>query len=304
MRVPALWHLWFWFSVWQAAVSAQPTYKGSVDLVRVTATVTTDGGRRHIGGLSRADFVILDGGREQQIVAFSAERQPVSVVFLVDVSASMQGRAYDHARRALRAFVADHFQPADEALVCVFNTQTTCANRWSRDADALLNALLPIVPEGPTRLYDAVAFVLPLFQGARHPKQVLVILSDGHDVSSELSGGSVSAQLRQTDVMAYAIAFPSSQTRHLAAIPGKMPGEQVLNLPSLRGLTNATGGTTFPVSEASRIGEAVGRIVRDFESQYLLGYLVPEGRPGYRAIDVKLRERSYDVRARRGYTVR
>jgi hypothetical protein len=42
-------------------VLAQPSFRSAVDLVRVTATVTSDGGGRHMTGLSRDDFVVVDG---------------------------------------------------------------------------------------------------------------------------------------------------------------------------------------------------------------------------------------------------
>ena len=63
-----------------AAVSRQPQFRASTDLVRVTATVTADEGRRQIAKLAREDFVITDGGRVQEITLFSVEPQPMSVV--------------------------------------------------------------------------------------------------------------------------------------------------------------------------------------------------------------------------------
>jgi VWFA-related protein len=280
---------------------AQPTFRTSVDLVRVTATVTAGNGRDHVGGLTSDDFVITDGGREQPITSFSAERQAVSVLFLLDISLSMKGAASEHARRAVLTFVRDYFGHSDEALVCVFNSAVTCANRWTRNADALAAALQPIVPRGATRLLDAVAFVLPLFNEARHRKQVLVVMSDGKDLNSAHSPRAVAEQMRQFDVLTYAIAFPSSDANQLLLSPGSLPGESLLDLPTLRGLTTPTGGRTFPVSSSSRIAEAVRSIVNELGSQYLLGYNMPAGKPGYREITVRLKDKPFDVRARRGY---
>jgi VWFA-related protein len=209
---------------------AQPSFKGAVDLVRVTATVTSDGGRRPVRGLTRDDFVVVDGGREQPIVSFSAEPQAMSVVFLLDISASMRGTASDHAREAVLTFVRDHFGPQDEALICVFNTRTICANRRSRDPAALSAAMAPIPTGGATRVLDAVAFAVGVFDDARHHKQVLVLLSDGRDVDSARSPRQVGSILRQSDVLMYAIAFPSSDSQQLIVPRGRTPGDVLVDL--------------------------------------------------------------------------
>jgi VWFA-related protein len=286
-----------------AVLRAQPAFKISVDLVRVSVTVTSDGGRRHVRGLTQDDFVIIEGGREQPIVSFSAEPQSMSVVFLLDTSASMRGSSSDHARQAVLTFVREHFGLQDEALVCVFNTRTTCANRWSRDPVALAAAMAPIPAAGATRVLDAVATAVGVFDTARHRKQVLVLLSDGLDVDSERSPRQVASILRQSDALMYAIAFPSSDTRQMLVPSGQRPGERLVDLSLLRALTDPTGGLTLHVTAANGIGEAVGRVVAELGQQYLLAYAVPHGPPGFREMTVRLRSSGDRVRARRGYHV-
>jgi VWFA-related protein len=286
-----------------AVLLAQPSFRSAVDLVRVTATVTADGGRRHVRGLTRDDFVVVDGGREQPIVSFSAEPQAMSLVFLLDISASMRGTASDHARQAVLTFVRDHFGPQDEALICVFHTRTICANRWSRDPAALSAAMAPIPAGGATRVLDAVVFAVGVFGDARHHKQVLVLLTDGKDIDSERSPRQVASILRQSDVLMYAIAFPSSESQESVVPRGRRPGEALVDLPLLRRLTDPTGGLTQHVTAASRIGEAVGKVVAELGQQYLLAYAVPAGPPGFREITVRLRSNGEKLRARRGYHV-
>jgi VWFA-related protein len=282
---------------------AQPSFKSAVDLVRVTATVMSDGGRRPVRGLTKDDFVIIDGGREQPIVSFSTEPQAMSVVFLIDISASMRGSATEHARQAMLTFVRDHFGLHDEALICVFNARTICANRWSRDPAALSAAMAPIPTGGATRVLDAVAFAVGEFDDARHHKQVLVLLSDGKDVDSERSPRQVASILRQSDVLRYAIGFPSSDTQQQIVPRGRRPGEGLVDLPMLRSLTDPTGGLTQQVTAASRIGEAVGSVAAELGHQYFLAYAVPAGPPGFREIAVRLRSSGDRVRARRGYQI-
>jgi VWFA-related protein len=288
-------------AVSQPVATQQPTYKSSVDIVRVTATVTTDSGREHVRGLTKADFIVEDAGREQPITLFSAERQPVSVLFLLDNSLSMRGTASEHAREAILTFVREYFGPSDEAMVCAFNSAIACANRWTRDARALAFALRRMEPRGATRLFDAIAFSLQQFDRAQHHKQVLVLMSDGKDLNSAHSAGDIVERMRGIELLTYAIAFPSSDANQLLGVPGRLTGERLLDLPALNSLTRPTGGNTIAVNAASRISEAVRTIVDELGNQYLLGYAMPPGPPRYREITVRLKKHSFNVRARRGY---
>ena len=85
------------------ARAQQPVFKGGVDLVNVTATVT-DGNGRFVSGLTKDNFVVYDEGKPQEIVTFSTERVPVSLGMLLDVSASMTEDRLATARAAINHF--------------------------------------------------------------------------------------------------------------------------------------------------------------------------------------------------------
>ena len=285
-----------------SAGAAQPPFRSAIELVRLTVTVTLPGGG-HLANLTAADFVVEEDGRKQAVTVFSADRQPFSVAFLVDVSASMRGNAFRDARSAVEVFIRQHFGVADEALVCVFSTAVTCADRWSRDAGLLAAALAPVEPRGATRLLDAIPPVLQLFSGARHRKQVLVVLSDGQDVSSTQSAQQVSALLRERQVLLYAVAFPSGEAPLAPPRWGRWRAEPV-NLTLLRGLTTPTGGMTFYAESSAQIEEAVRKMALELQHQYLLGYPVPAGPVGIREVSVRLKDKSKaSVRARGAYVV-
>ena len=67
---------------------SQVVFRSDVSLVRVDAQVV-DGVNRAITDLRVDDFVLHEGGRLQPIRNFSSEDMPVDVLFLLDVSASM-----------------------------------------------------------------------------------------------------------------------------------------------------------------------------------------------------------------------
>ena len=69
-------------------LSEQQTIRVNVNLVTVGVLVT-GGKNRGIEGLKVNDFSILEDGKRQEVVSFSAEEQPISVVILLDKSNSM-----------------------------------------------------------------------------------------------------------------------------------------------------------------------------------------------------------------------
>lgn len=62
-----------------AAVVAVPRgqFRGAVDVVEVTATVT-DGRGRFLSGLEAADFVVREDGVPQRLTRVGTSREPVS----------------------------------------------------------------------------------------------------------------------------------------------------------------------------------------------------------------------------------
>ena len=65
------------------------TFRLSVDVVTVRASVRDEGGKLILGLLQR-DFTVLDNGEQRPIRMFHADTAaPVTAAFLVDVSGSM-----------------------------------------------------------------------------------------------------------------------------------------------------------------------------------------------------------------------
>src|SRR5687768_17206915 len=89
-------------------VYAQDTsFRSRADLVIVPTTVTDRTGR-FVRGLTAADFAVLEDDVRRPIAQFSAQRVPVSVAIVLDISGSMStepGR-WDLTQRALASFLA------------------------------------------------------------------------------------------------------------------------------------------------------------------------------------------------------
>src|SRR5258708_32112311 len=93
----------------------EPVIRVTVDLVVVDAQVVHKKTGRPIGALKREDFELSEDGIRQEIVAFSQDRLPLSIVFLFDLTESVRPVLKPLASGALAAL--EHLKPEDETAV-------------------------------------------------------------------------------------------------------------------------------------------------------------------------------------------
>lgn len=327
-----------------SGITAQtPRYSAGVEMVNVTATVSDPSGR-FVPNLTRDDFLIRDDNIQQTISFFSAERVPVSLGLVVDVSGSMAGEKIEAARAALSRFVSDLLGTDDEIFIYRFNDEPVLLQDWTSNRATLSRALGRLSPSGGTALYDAVAEALPLLLGGRHPKKALVIISDGNDTSSHITLRELQSQIRESGALVYAVGIdadplPGGSRSPAAPPPPRQPnrppmppfpprpggpgrgfpgfGSQVIgipgsgwpsrgddrvNVPALRELTDDSGGRTTVVTLAQDLNPATASIADELRRQYELAYAPTTPRDKrWHAIRVTVRNGDFAVRARRGY---
>jgi Ca-activated chloride channel family protein len=267
------------------------TFRARVDTVQVTVTVIDASGRL-ITGLSRDDFEIFEDDVPQPITQFTDERVPVSLGVLLDTSDSMRGRPIVDARAAVERFVGGLLESGDEAFLATFNHQPQLLAPWTRPPAILKGRLEAFRPSGGTAMYDALVASAPLFDRRVHTRAALVVISDGADTASDLTLRQARDVLRRTDPFVYAIAIDSASARATTRV----------NAEALREITGPSGGYTEVVRGTADLGPATERIANELNTQYMLGY-VPSKPPdgSWRAIRVRVKDRAYFTRARRGY---
>ncbi len=81
-----------------------PRFRGGIDLVSVTATVTDDDGR-FVADLRKEDFSVYEDGKRQTLTQFTRERAPVSLGILLDASGSMNAEKLRAAKAAISHLV-------------------------------------------------------------------------------------------------------------------------------------------------------------------------------------------------------
>lgn len=314
----------------------QPSFrfKSAVELINVTTTVT-DASGRFVANLGKEDFRVLEDGQPQPITHFSNERVPVSLGIVLDTSLSMEGEKMAAARAALQRFLSDLLGPEDEVFLYRFSNRPELVEDWTSDRQRLAGRLNRLSPAGGTALYDAVAEAIPLSLTGRHRKKAILIISDGNDTNSNTTLAGVRRQIRQSEVMVYAIGIdgesgtatyggarvPPRQPPSRYPFPLPFPGGRTpsyppggpqprtrrsvddrVNADALRSLTDDSGGRTEIVRWARDLDPATTNIADELSQQYSIGYPSPGKKDGrWHSITVEVRGDSYTVRARRGY---
>jgi VWFA-related protein len=127
------------------------TFRSDVSLVRVDAQVV-DQQNRSITGLRVEDFVLREDGKQLEIRNFVAEKLPVDVLLLLDVSRSMEPHVQRVAAAAHKALSALGEQ--DRIAIMVFDRATRermpFRNR-RQDAERELKRVVDQEVHGPQR---------------------------------------------------------------------------------------------------------------------------------------------------------
>jgi len=187
-----------------------------------------------------------------------------SVVLAVDRSQSMAGAAIDDAAAAARAFVAAK-SGSDRVQVIGFGHQALALTHFSSttgDADAALQRLAVDRVAG-TALWDAVALAARGLRRDDTPGHVIVVVTDGRDVSSTTSFAQAVAAAHAARAAVYTIGI---------AGPDFTPG-------SLRALSAQTGGTYRQASSTSQLVTLYASIERALAGTWQLRYATA-ARPG------------------------
>ena len=282
-------------SAWCAAMPQdQPLFRAHADLVVVHAMVEDRRGRA-VADLTRDHFLVYEDNRPQTLSLFSAVDAPATIGLLIDNSTSMSNKRERVIAAAVEFASLSH--PEDEVFVLTFNEHVRVA--WplqvlNESSLALLRTTLgdQIAALGQTALYDAVLNGLERLSKGTHPRQVLVLVSDGGDNASRRAMAEMMTAVESSNAMVYAVSMRDPIDS----------GDHGL----LRRLAERTGGEVFPTKEVEEVPDALAHIARDIRATYTLGFVpINPSRDGKRReLRVVARQPggpALRVRARSGY---
>jgi VWFA-related protein len=265
--------------------------------VRLNASVFDQSGHS-VQTLDQDAFHVYEDGVLQTIASFRHEDLPVSLGILIDSSGSMYEKraAVDQASLDLVKLS----NPEDEAFLVDFSSEAFIDQDFTSDISKLQQGLSYVKSSGSTAIYDAlVASADYLSKNARHPKQVLLVVTDGEDDASSATLEEAIRRIQDFDgPVIYCIGLlfgdddSKSDERHARRV--------------LETLSEETGGQAYFPKSLKEVDPIAKEVADDIRTQYTIAYRSTKSPTlgGYRQVHVDAREKGYgklSVRTRSGY---
>jgi len=184
------------------------------------------------------------------------------LMLAVDLSGSMAQRdlsdedgnptqRLDVVKAVLDGFIAR--REGDRLGIIVFGTEAFVQTPFTQDHDlvrALLDQLEPRMAGPQTMLGDAIGLSIKAFEGSDAKDRVLVLLTDGNDTGSKVP------PLRAAE-----IAGGEGITIHAVAVGDpETTGEGQVDMETLEGIADATGGAAFAADDQDQLEEIYAQI--------------------------------------------
>jgi tight adherence protein B len=189
-----------------------------------------------------------------------------SVVVVIDRSRSMAGTKLKDAEAAARAFVSAK-SPSDRIAVVVIGSRAVQLTKFSSstiDADDALRTLT-LDPKEGTALNDGLQLSAQMLAAEPGRARVVVLLTDGKDVSSKTSLDDAVATARDTGAVIYPIAIG---------------GDGATTAP-LERMARETGGTFRSAATSAALSAVYSSIAGELKRTWRIEY-VTAARPGER----------------------
>jgi tight adherence protein B len=251
-----------------AAVAAAAVPSAAAAEVRVTGVDTSN--------YPSVRFSVVTSAAASKVPVITEEGRPVaaleehnlgrekSVVLAIDRSQSMTHGALADAVSAARTFLASK-TAGDRVQIVLFGSKAVALTGFSPSPVDASSALRGVVTDrhSGTALYDAVSLAARGLHDELSPGKVLILLTDGRDVSSRESLSDAVADARANGVVVYPVAIEA-------------PGFSSV---ALKDLASSTGGSYHAATSTKKLPAIYGDIAAELARTWRVEYLTAS-RPG------------------------
>jgi Ca-activated chloride channel homolog len=157
----------------------------------------------------------------------------------------------DAARAVLEEFIGRRGE--DRLGLIVFGTSAFVMAPFTRDhaaLAALLDEAFPRMAGPQTMIGDAIGLAAQTFERAKVDGRLLILLTDGNDSGSRVPPRRAAGIAATLGVRIHAVSLGDPQAA----------GEAALDVPALRDIAGATGGTYFQAGDPAALAEVYRRI--------------------------------------------
>ena len=176
------------------------------NLVNVDAVVTDQDGNL-VTGLKRENFRILDQGQPQQVANFAPTDAPITIVMLVEFSATMGGYFGYKAQYWADGFL-QQLKPQDWVALKTFDLRTTLQVDFTRDKREVDQAIrtLGFPSFHEANLFDALYETIDQLRDV-HGKKSILVLATGYDTFSKHTLDQILHRLKEADVTIFCVGM-------------------------------------------------------------------------------------------------
>jgi VWFA-related protein len=276
-----------------------PVFGTGIEIINLSLSVT-DARNNFVTDLLQRDFAVFEDGIRQELTLFTHEDLPISLVLLIDTSASMEEKLQTAQDAAIR--FTKTLRAQDLAQVVQFNERATPLQTFTNDLAALEKAIRTTEASGPTALHNALYVALKDLgkdkRAAELRRRAIVLLSDGEDTASLVTDDQVLELAKKSEINIYAISLrpARAQDRQRQAFS---QAEYLLNA-----LTRETGGRAYFPTSVGELDSVYERIAEELRTLYSVGYVSANLRRDgkWRRIVVRVPEREgLQIRHKLGY---
>ena len=279
--------------------SPQATFSAGVEAVSVTVSVRDSRGKV-VQNLKQSDFSVVDSGMPTPIQDFYVGETPISLAILLDISGSMAvGGNMDRARNAV-TLATMNLRSEDEAALFTFDSELQQVVSFTTDLDRIRRVSLKGMPWGKTSLYDAIGQAARLVSARANKHRALLVVTDGVDTGSRMTGPQVSAIASEIDVPVYLLTVVNPVDHPGGQYAVLQADSRTAETATLADLARWTGGDMRISSVPSESAVAVQDLFAELRQTYLITF-EPGARPGWHPIEIRTRKKNLVVHARSGY---
>ena len=268
----------------------RPRFSVGVSAVALDVVVTDKKGR-FARGLKQDDFLVLEEGVPQELTFFTSDPTSVTVLVLLDSSASVRANLRD-VRKAANRFI-NGLPHGDAARIGLFHNRVIFGPRFTDNMNEHIAMINQMRPQRSTHLYDALLASLQELSTVQDRK-ALLLFTDGDDEGSEASMEDAFEAARRSHVSIYAVGL----------LGWSFADGMDINNALLTQIAEYTGGRAFFPKNEKEMRKAFDRIRDELHRQYRMAYFPQniEGERGWRNIEVRMTSReNLVVRTRLGY---
>ena len=253
----------------------------------------SDGGP--VPGLRRADFELHEKGERVPFRLLDPASLPLTVLFAMDVSASTVGERRRHLGEGAALF-AGGLTDRDSCAVVAFAMEPFWIREFAPCDSEIGNDVQTTPPGGATAVRDSLILSLAALHG-EEGRGVLLLFTDAFDNGSWTSDDLAMNAVRGSEALVYSIV-----SRPPRAIRFLGPTDEGFRL--IRDASEASGGRLLEVNDDGDLAGAYQEVLEELRTRYVLSFTPNPRFEGFVPIEVRVRRRGVEVRARPGYVAR